>query len=427
MSAERWLIEGGRVIDPANGIDAVIPVAIAEGQIVGLGKVPEGFADYQTIDAHGLVVSPGFVDLCARLREPGQEHKGTIASETAAAAAAGVTTLCCPPDSKRIVDTSAVVKLIMEKAANVGKSRVIPVGALTRGLEGKELSSMQGLKSAGCLAVSNGFAPVDSLLVLRRALEYASNCDLLVMIRPNEASLANRGCVHAGAVGSLLGLPGIPVAAETVAVAQALELAGQAGARLHFGQLSAARSVALVAEAQSRGLLVTADVAAHQLHLTEEAIACFDANAHVLPPLRADSDRLALRQGLAVGVIGAICSDHQPHEPNAKLDAFPSTEPGMSTLETLLPLTLQLVDEGGLSLSEAIARLSSGPAKLLGLHAGTLQPGTSADLCLIDLQQEWQAQAPNWLSKGINSPYYGQTLKGRVVTTFLAGRQVHSL
>jgi len=427
MSGGRWLIQGGRVIDPVNGIDAVLPVCIADGRVAAVGAKPDGFADYQTIDATGLIVCPGFVDLCARLREPGQEHKGNIASETAAAAAAGVTTLCCPPDSRRVVDTSAVVNLIRERAEQAGKARVFPIGALTRGLQGKELASMQSLKSAGCLAVSNAYAPLESLLVLRRALEYAANCGLLVVVRPDEASLSNQGCAHDGAVGSRLGLPGIPSSAETVAVAQTLVLAEQTGARVHFGQLSCARAVAMVAEAQGRGVAVSADVAIHHLHLTETAIECFDANAHVLPPFRAESDRDALRAGLAAGTLAAICSDHQPHEPNAKLDAFPSTEPGMASLETLLPLSLRLVEAGVLALPAAIARLTAGPARIMGLPAGSLGVGAPADVCLFDPGLEWQIQAPNWLSRGVNTPFYGQVFKGRVVRTLLAGREVFRL
>lgn len=426
MNGERLIIKGGRVIDPANGVDAVLPVAIADGAIVAVGAVPEGFAATQEIDASGQVVCPGFVDLCARLREPGQEHKATIASETAAAVAAGVTTLCCPPDTHRVIDTPAVAHLVRERAEAAGKARVVPIGALTRGLQGQELSSMAALKEAGCLAVSNAYAPVENLLILRRALEYAAGCGLLVVVRPEESSLRNKGCVHDGAVGSRLGLPGIPTAAETVAVAQTLVLAEQTGARVHFGQLSSARAVAMVAEAQSRGVAVSADVAIHQLHLTENAVEGFDANAHVYPPFRAETDRDALRLGVAAGTLDAICSDHQPHEPNAKLDAFPSTEAGIASLETLLPLTLRLVEAGVLDLSSAIARLTCGPAKIMGLAAGSLSVGARADVCLFDPDLAWVAEAPDWWSRGVNTPFYGERFTGRVTRTLLGGRMVYS-
>ncbi len=427
MSGKNIVIRGGRVIDPANGMDAFASVCIADGKIVAVGDLPSGFAADQELDAGGQMVIPGLVDLCARLREPGQEHKATIASETAAAAAAGVTTLCCPPDTRRVVDTPAVVNLLRERADLVGKARVIPIGALTRGLQGKELSSMMSLKKAGCFAVSNAYAPMENLLVLRRALEYAANCGLLVTIRPEEPALRNRGCVHDGAVGSRLGLPVIPYAVETVAVAQTLVLAEQTGAKVHFGQLSCARAVAMVAEAQSRGVAVSADVAIHQLHLTESAVDGYDANAHVNPPFRLPADRDALREGLATGVLQAICSDHQPHDPNAKLDAFPATEAGIAALETLLPLAYQLIEAGVFDLSCGIARLTCGPAAIMGLDSGTLSVGANADIALFDPELEWTASGADWLSRGVNTPFYGATFKGRVTQTLLGGRVVHSL
>lgn len=286
---------------------------------------------------------------------------------------------------------------------------------------------MHSLKKAGCIAVGNAHAPMESLLVMRRALEYATDCGLLVIVRPEEPNLRNRGCAHDGIVGARLGLPGIPATAETVAVAQTLELAAQTGARVHFGQLSCARAVSMLAEAQARGLAVSADVAIHQLHLTETAVEDFDANAHVRPPLRSVADRDALRLGVASGVLAAICSDHQPHEPNAKLEAFPATEPGVASLETLLPLTLRLVEAGTIDWSQAIARLSLGPAKITGLPAGTLSLGAAADVCVFDPEWEWTARAPDWLSQGVNSPFYGCALRGRVVRTLLAGRTVFRL
>ncbi len=427
MNVERIVIKGGRVIDPKNGLDAMVSVCIAGGKIIAVGDAPLGFVADEEIDATGQIVCPGFVDLCARLREPGQEFKATIASETAAAAAAGVTTLCCPPDTRRVIDTPAVVNLLRERADSVGKARVIPIGALTRGLLGKELSSMMALKTAGCVAVGNAFAPVENLLVLRRALEYAANCGLIVVVRPEDQSLRNRGCVHDGAVGSHLGLPLYPSSAETVAVAQTLVLAEQTGAKVHFGQLSSERAVAMIAEAQQRGIEVSADVAIHQLHLTESAVIGFDALAHVNPPFRSLADRNALREGLARGVLTAVCSDHQPHDPNAKLDAFPATEPGISSLETLLPLSLQLVEEGVLDLSAAIARLTEGPAEIMGLEAGSLSVGVSADVCLFEPNLAWIAKGADWLSKGINTPFYGLEFKGRVTRTLLSGCSVHCL
>jgi dihydroorotase len=425
MNGERLVIRDGRVIDPANGIDAILPVYVADGRIAAVGVKPDGFYPDREIPAPGRIVCPGFVDLCARLREPGLEHKATIAGETLAAAASGVTTVCCPPDTDPVIDTPAVVRLIQERAERAGAARVLAIGALTRGLNGKDLSEMRALKDAGCLAVSNAEAPVANALVLRRALEYAASHDLLVIIRPEDPWLRNQGCVHEGAVGSRLGLPGIPSSAETVAVAQALALIEQTGVRAHFAQLSCARAVEMIASAQQTGVAVTADVAIHQAHLTEAAVDGFDALCHVIPPLRTQADRDGLRAGLANGTIAAICSDHQPHDLDAKLDAFPSTEPGVASLETLLPLALRLVEAGTLSLSEAIARLTSGPAGVLGLSAGTLSAGAPADVCIFDPDLCWRVQEGEWHSNGCNTPYWGETFRGRVTQVFLGGRPVY--
>ena len=424
MSGERILIRGGRVIDPANQLDTAADVYVAAGKILSVGTEPEGFAADQVIEASGLIVCPGLIDLSVRLREPGLEHKATLASETQAAAAAGVTTACCPPDTQPVIDTPAMVKLIQERASEIGKARVLPVGALTRGLNGKDLSEMCALKEAGCLAVSNAMRALANALVLRRALEYASSHELLVILRPEDPWLRGEGCVHEGAVGSRLGLPGIPAAAETVALAQALVLAEHTGARVHFGQLSCASSVGMLARARERGLAVTADVAVHQLHLTEDAVSGFDAEAHVLPPLRSDRDRNKLREGIVAGSIQAICSDHQPHDEAAKLNAFPSTEPGISSLETLLPLTLDLVQAGLLTLNTAIARLTCDPAAILGIEAGSLRSGLSADICVFDPQLEWEVGETNWVSSGRNTPFWGTRLRGRVMHTLLAGKTV---
>jgi dihydroorotase len=422
----RVWIKGGRVIDPANGVDTVLDVYIADGKIAAVGSRPDGCAVEEAIDASGWLVFPGLVDLCARLREPGQEHKGTIASETRAAAAGGVTTLFCPPDSNPIIDTPAVVNLIRERAEAAGYCRVMPIGALTQGLGGSDLSEMHALKEAGCLAVSNGYAAIANTLVMRRALEYAASHDLRVIIRPSDPWLGRNGCVHEGPVASRLGLPAIPSSAETVAVAQALALVDDVRGPVHFGQLSTARAVEMIAEAQGRGLPVTADVAMHHLHCTENELEGFNAHAHVIPPFRTEADRDALRGGLAGGVIAAVCSDHQPHDLDAKLDAFPATEPGLATLETLLPSMLRLVDGGVMEWGTAITRLTAGPAEAMGLPAGSLKPGADADLCLFDPTALWHVQQRDWQSQGRNTPYWQTTCKGRVMQTFRAGRKVFS-
>lgn len=420
-------IRGGRVIDPAQGIDAPLDLFIAEGRILALGARPESFAADLEIDAGGQIVCPGFIDLSARLGEPGFEHKATIATESLAAVAGGITTVCQPPDTSPVIDTPAVVQLIQDKAQMAGSLRVLPVGALTRGLKGLDLSEMSALGQAGCRAVSNAYAPVANPLVLRRALEYAASHDLLVIVRPEDEYLADQGCVHEGPVATRLGLRGIPHAAETVAVAQVLALIEHTGVHVHFAQLSSARAMRSLARAQEKGFPVTADVAAHQLHLTEEAIEGFDAHYHLRPPLRGPEDREALREAVQGGVIAAICSDHQPHEPDAKLDAFPATEPGMAALQTLLPLVLKLVEAGALTLPRALAALTAEPARILGLDSGTLRPGARADVCVFDPAREWTLGADTWLSAGRNTPFWGQTVRGRVTHTLLSGRRVFAL
>jgi dihydroorotase len=425
MSAERIAILNGRVVDPASGTDAVVPVYLADGAVAAVGSRPDGFAADRELDAAGLVVCPGLVDICARLREPGQEHKGTILSETRAAAAGGITTLLCPPDTDPIADTPAVARLIRSRAQRAGFAKVEIMGAMTRDLAGKELSQMYALRDAGCRAVTNAQFPLANALVLRRAMEYAATCGLVVVVRPDEPSLRGTGCVHEGAVGARLGLPGIPVTAETVAVAQVLALVEETGVQVHFGQLSSARAVEMVAQARVRGHPVSADVAIHHLHLTEDALGGFDAHAHVQPPFRAGGDRLALRRALAAGVVGAVCSDHQPHELDAKLDAFPSTESGVAAMELLLPLTLKLAEEGELDLATALARLSCGPADIFGMPVGRLAAGRSADLCIFDPAAVWKVEQGQWQSNGRNTPYWGQSLKGRVVATLVAGEVVY--
>jgi dihydroorotase len=422
--SERILITGGRVVDPAFGLDGRHDLYLADGLIAAVGARPDGFTADREISAAGRIVCPGFIDLCARLREPGAEHKATIAGESEAAAAAGITTLCCPPDTDPAIDSPAVANLIHERALYTGKLRVLPIGALTRGLKGRDLSEMSALKNAGCLAVSNAHAPMASTLVLRRALEYAASYDLLVIVRPEDPDLADCGCVHEGPVGTRMGLPGIPYAAETVAIAQVLALVEHTGARVHFAQLSCARAARAITKAREKGFPVSADVAAHQLHLTEADIEGFDALCHVRPPLRSLADRAALREAVREGVIAAICSDHQPHEPDAKLNAFPSTEPGMASLQMLLPLALKLVEEGALNLNQAIAALTSRPAEVLRLDLGTLRPGSPADICIFDPEARWTVGDSTWLSAGRNTPFWGREFSGRVTQTLLSGRLV---
>jgi dihydroorotase len=418
------LIRNGRLIDPASHIDETVDLQIAAGKISGLGRMPAGFRPDLTIDADGQVVCPGLVDLSARLREPGQEHKATLESETGAAASSGITTLCCPPDTNPVIDTPAMASLVRRRAQRIGYARVLPVGALTQELGGEQLSEMAALLKAGCVAFSNVERPLGNTLIERRALEYATTFDATVILRPEDRHLADKGCAHEGPVASRLGLPGIPAAAETVAVARDLALAQQTGGRIHFHGLSTGAAVAMLAQAQGERLPVTADVAAHQLHLTEMDIEGFDSNCHVHPPVRSLSDRERLREGVRGGVIGAICSDHQPHEADAKAAPFPSTAPGISALETLLPLTLKLVQEGVIDLPRAIALLTSGPAEMLQLPYGRLSVGSSADVCIFDPERPWELTPERMRSAGRNTPFLGWEFIGRVTCTLFEGRVV---
>lgn len=420
----RIAICGGRLIDPARRIDAILDLFVAEGRIVGVGRPPDGFAAERIVDARNRVVCPGLIDLCARLREPGQEHKATIASETQAAAAAGITTLVYPPDTDPVIDEPSVVELIRRRAKSAGHARVLTLGALTHRLRGERLAEMAALKDAGCIGVGDGGRPVSNTLVLRRALEYAATFDLTVFLTPLDPWLGH-GVAHEGPVGTRMGLPGIPAAAETGIIARDLELVRDIGVRVHFGRLSCARSVELVARAQSEGLSVTADVAVHQLHLTEIDLTGFDSRCHVRPPLRGLRDRDALRAGLSSGVLGAVCSDHQPHEPDAKQAPFGDTEPGISGLDTLLALSLRLVRDETLPLSAALERLTSGPARILGLDGGHLGVGASADVCVFDPDADWRVTTDTLRSRGQNTPFLGWELQGRVTHTLLEGRIVY--
>lgn len=417
-------LRGGRVVDPSSGLDRITDVHIEAGVIVGIGPAPDGFAPERSINAEGLIVCPGLVDLCARLRQPGQEHKATIASETRAAAASGVTTLCCPPDTLPPVDTPAVAQLIMQTAEERRLARVLPAGALTQGLDGTQITEMAALQRAGCPVMSNADRPIRNTRVQRRALEYAATYGLTIFLHPADSYLGEGGLVHEGLVSTRMGLPGIPQAAETVAVARDLALAEQTGARIHFRGLSTARATEMLAEARGRGVPVTADVAAHQLFLTEDDLIGFDANAHVVPPLRTAVDRAALRAAVAQGVISAICSDHQPHEADAKLDPLPQTEPGISALETLLPLALQLVREGVLDLPAALACMTCHPADILGRAVGRLGVGATADITVFDPNETWVPSAQTLVSRGLNTPFIGTEMQGRVRYTLLAGRVV---
>jgi dihydroorotase len=424
---QRIRISGGRLIDPANNIDKIQDVYVAAGKITALGQAPDGFNVDIEIDASEQIVCPGLIDLCARLREPGQEYKTTIASESLAAASAGITTLCCPPDTNPVIDTPAVTEFIRLRAAATGKARIVTLAALTKGLGGEQLSEMAALKKAGCVGVSNAMKPLLNSLIQRRALEYAATYDLTVFLYANDPWLANSGCAHEGRVATRLGLPGIPEAAETAAVARDLALIEQTGVRAHFCRLTTGRAAQMVARAQFDGAAVTADVATPYLYLSEVDISDFDSQCHLLPPLRTVEDRQRLRDALQQGTLSALCSDHQPHEADAKLGPFPATEPGISGLDSLLPLSLQLVDEQAINMQDLIHRLTAGPAKILGLPYGTMTIGATADICIFHPGMIWQLDSSTIQSRGHNTPFMGREFRGRVTHTLLAGNLVYSL
>ena len=414
-------ILGARLIDPASGRDEVTDIYCQEGKVVALGQAPNGFEARETIEAHGLVAAPGLVDLSVALREPGYSRKGSIASETLAATAGGITSLCCPPLTKPVLDTPAVAELILDRAREAGHTKVFPIGALSKGLAGEQLAELVALRDAGCVAFGNGLANFTSNRNLGRALEYAATFGLTVVIHSQDSDLSEGGLAHEGPSAAFLGLAGIPETAETVALARNLLLVEQAGVRAHFSQLTTARGAQMIAEAQARGLPVTADVAMYQLILTDEALHGFSSLYHVQPPLRSAADREGLREAVKAGVISAISSHHQPHEADAKLAPFGETEAGISSAEILLPLAMTLVEDGLLDLPTLLARLSSGPAAALQLPAGQLAVGQAADLVLFDPNSSTLV-GERWHSRGRNCPFTGHCLPGAVRYTLVDGR-----
>lgn len=414
-------IRNGHLIDPKNDIDAKRDIFIASGKVVGIGDAPYGFVAGQVIDATNLIVCPGLIDLSARLREPGYEYKATLESELLAAAAGGVTSLACPPDTDPVLDEPGLVEMLKHRAKQLNLAHVYPLGALTRQLQGKELTEMCELTEAGCVGFSQADIAITDTLVLFRAMQYAATFGFTVWLRPEETYLAKDGIAHDGEIASRLGLRGIPVIAETIAIISILRLAQETGAKIHFCRLSSNEGVNLVREAKKQGLKVTSDVSANHLHLTEYDIGFFNANCHLKPPLRSQRDREALSAGLADGTIDAVCSDHTPVDDDAKLLPFAEAEAGATGLELLLPLSLKWANERKLGLSAAIARLTTAPAKILGLDTGHLSLNSPADICIFDPQQYWKIEAKSLISQGKNTPFLGMEMAGKVHYTLLNG------
>jgi dihydroorotase len=416
-------ITGGRLFQPGAGLIDNPGLLIRDRRIAAIGSAAQaGTADH-TLDASGCLVSPGFVDLCCNLREPGNGQKGNVASETLAAAHGGFTTVCASPETSPVNDSGAVTHLIREAAASRGSVRVLPLGAITRGLDGDMLSDMAGLKNAGCVALGNGSRGVRNARILRRCMAYAQTFGLTVMFSPENQALAADGYAHDGQVATRLGLLGIPEVAETAAVMEMLLLAEETGVRLHLSQLSCGRSVDMVADARARGVQVTADVAMHQLAFTEETLAGFDSRFHVRPPLRSEADRLALLDGVEEGIIDAIVSQHQPHDSAAKQAPLPATEPGLSSIESVLSLGLERVHAGELSYPRLLAALTTGPASVLG-QSLTLAEGSVADLCVFDDQATWQPSVTTLVSAGAHAPVLNRPLPGLMRWTLVDGRVV---
>ncbi|MHB1123046.1 MAG: dihydroorotase [Ramlibacter sp.] len=425
------LIRNGRVIDPASNHDRTADVAVAAGRIVAIGNIPAGFAPAKVIDATGCLVVPGLVDLSARLGEPGYEHEGMLESEMAAAVAGGVTSVVCPPDTDPVLDEPGLVDMLKYRSEKLHQARVFPLGALTRRLEGEVLTEMMELTESGCVGFGQAEVPLANTQVLQRALQYASTYGYCVWLRPQELHLG-RGVAASGALATRLGLPGVPVAAETIALHTILELMAASGARVHLCRISSAAGVALVRQAKDRGLAVTCDVSINSLHLTDVDIGYFDSRMRLNPPLRQQRDRDALRQALADGTIDALVSDHTPVSEDAKTLPFAEAEPGATGLELLLGLALKWGQESGLALPRVLAVLTSGPARVLGGALGTLQAslgriveGGVADLCIFDAHAHWTVDAGSLRSQAKHTPFSGYELPARVRCTIAAGNVAH--
>lgn len=423
----RIRIANGRVMDPANRIDRVQDVFLADGKVVALGSAPDGFVADRTITADGLVVAPGLIDLAARLREPGFEYRATLESEMDAAMAGGVTSLAIPPDTDPVLDEPGLVEMLCYRAKKLNRAHVYPVGALTIGLKGERLSEMAELVEAGCVAFSQANVPIVDNMVLMRAMQYAATFGFRVWLQPIAPFLSRGGYAHDGEVATRLGLPGIPVAAETVALFTYLQLARITGARLHITRLSSADGLRLIEQARADGMDVSCDVSINHLHLSDMDIGHFNANCHLVPPLRSQRDREALCRGLAEGRINALCSDHTPVDDDGKLTPFSESEPGATGLELLLPLTLKWAETAGLPLIDALARVTSDAARIVGItKAGHLSPGARADICIFDPHVHVHISRNTLRSQGKNTPFLGLELPGKVCHTLVEGQLMFS-
>ncbi|MBI3285863.1 MAG: dihydroorotase [Burkholderiales bacterium] len=416
-------IKNGRMIDPASGADQVQDIYIAAGKIVALGQTPADFVANQIVDASGLIVAPGLVDLSARLREPGFEYKATLESELQAAMRGGVTSLVCPPDTDPVLDESGLVEMLKQRARNHNKAHVYPLGALTVGLKGVALTEMAALTEAGCIGFSQAEATIEDTNTLQRALQYAGTFGYTVWLRPQDAYIGKGGVAHSGPLASRLGLSGVPVMAETIALHTLFELMRATGAKVHLCRISSAAGLELVRQAKRAGLPLTCDVGAHHVHLTDADIGFFDSNARLTPPLRSQRDRAAIHAALQDGTIDAICSDHTPVDDDEKLLPFAEASPGATGLELLLSLALKWAEDscGAVSLAQALGKISHAAAQVAAIPAGSIAVGCSADLCLFDPAARWKVEAKALASQGKHTPFLGYELPGVVKATVVSG------
>lgn len=424
-STMKLTIAGGHLLDAATGLDGVHDLHVADGKIIAVGRAPDGFRADRQLDARGHTVCAGLIDLSARLREPGFEYKATLESEMRAALAGGVTSIVCPPDTDPVLDEPGLVEMLKHRARSIDQAHLYPLGALTVGLKGEVLTEMAELAEAGCVGFSQANVALVDTQVMARAMQYARSFDFTVWLQPQDAYLSRGGVAHSGPVSGRLGLSGVPVTAETVALHTIFELVRSTQCRVHLCRLSSAAGVALLREARREGLPVTADVAVHHLHLTDVDIGYFDSSCRVEPPFRSQRDRDALCAAVADGTIDAICSDHTPVDDDAKLLPFGEAEPGVTGLELLLPLTLSWAQHHRVPLATALARITADPQRIADCGGGSLTPGAPADVCVFDPRGAWVVSRTTLLSQGHHTPFANRELQGRVRMTMVGGKVVY--
>jgi dihydroorotase len=420
------LIKGGRVIDPSQGIDDTLDVVVENGLVKEIGKGLSAPAGAETIDATGKYVVPGLIDMHVHLRDPGLEYKEDIISGTRAAVAGGFTSVCCMPNTKPAVDNKAIASYIINKAKTDGFCNVFPVGTITQGMAGERLSEMGELKESGCVAVSDDGKPVTNSELMRRALQYAAGIGIMVISHAEELELVGEGVMNEGFTSTELGLKGIPRVAEDIATAREIMLAEYVGAPIHIAHVSTKGSVRIIREAKARGVKVTCETAPHYFTLTDDAVRGYNTNAKMNPPLREADDLAAIKAGLQDGTIDCIATDHAPHHLDEKDVEFNEAMNGIVGLETSLPLSLKLVDEGLLTLPQLVEKMSCKPSELLGLGRGSLKAGSVADITVIDPQKQWTVTEAALASKSKNSPWLGETMTGAAACTVVGGKVVFS-